>query len=73
MGPGRKAGNHLPTHAHSIHNRMLHLIQDVQKDASLQGAGGGGEGRGDVYNGLVGGGGEKRGCMIIAPLQIKKN
>jgi hypothetical protein len=33
-----------PPHTHSIHNRMLHLIQDVQKDASLQGApGGGGE------------------------------
>ncbi len=30
-----------PPHTHSIHNRMLHLIQDVQKDASLQWAAGG--------------------------------
>jgi hypothetical protein len=41
----RKPSPPPPPHTHSIHNRMLHLIQDVQKDASLLGAAGGG-GRG---------------------------
>jgi hypothetical protein len=62
MVVARKEGR--KPHTHSIHNRMLHLIQDVQKDAGLQGAPGGGEGGRDAYYGLVGGGEVEKGMHV---------